>query len=33
MTQVTDHGEGLHSIKVPVPVPDNPLGHTLPAHQ
>ena len=31
MTQVTDHGEGLHGIKVPIP--DNPLGHTLLAHQ
>ncbi|MFB6813386.1 MBL fold metallo-hydrolase [Streptomyces sp. NPDC056347] len=27
MTQVTDHGGGVHSIKVPIP--DNPLGHTL----
>ncbi|MGW8889020.1 MBL fold metallo-hydrolase [Streptomyces sp. NPDC055749] len=27
MTQVTDHGGGIHSIKVPIP--DNPLGHTL----
>ncbi|MFE9372354.1 MBL fold metallo-hydrolase [Streptomyces sp. NPDC006711] len=25
--QVTDHGGGVHSIKVPIP--DNPLGHTL----
>ncbi|CAO0833616.1 hypothetical protein SMICM17S_04140 [Streptomyces microflavus] len=27
VTQVTDHGGGVHSIKVPIP--DNPLGHTL----
>ncbi|WP_432175157.1 MBL fold metallo-hydrolase [Streptomyces sp. Tue6028] len=27
MTQVTDHGGGVRSIKVPIP--DNPLGHTL----
>ncbi|MEU9758679.1 MBL fold metallo-hydrolase [Streptomyces sp. NPDC047987] len=27
MTQVTDHGGGVHSIEVPIP--DNPLGHTL----
>ncbi|MFF9072680.1 MBL fold metallo-hydrolase [Streptomyces sp. NPDC014735] len=27
MTQVTDHGGGVHSIKVPIP--DNPLGHTV----
>ncbi|MFE1952429.1 MULTISPECIES: MBL fold metallo-hydrolase [Streptomyces] len=27
MTQVTDHGGGVHSIRVPIP--DNPLGHTL----
>ncbi|MEV7418455.1 MBL fold metallo-hydrolase [Streptomyces sp. NPDC089919] len=26
-TQVTDHGGGVHAIKVPIP--DNPLGHTL----
>ncbi|MGW1291797.1 MBL fold metallo-hydrolase [Streptomyces sp. NPDC002533] len=26
-TQVADHGGGVHSIKVPIP--DNPLGHTL----
>lgn len=26
-TQVTDHGGGVHSIEVPIP--DNPLGHTL----
>ncbi|MEV5610413.1 MBL fold metallo-hydrolase [Streptomyces sp. NPDC052225] len=26
-TQVTDHGGGVHSIRVPIP--DNPLGHTL----
>ncbi|WP_328313182.1 MBL fold metallo-hydrolase [Streptomyces sp. NBC_00442] len=25
--QVSDHGGGVHSIKVPIP--DNPLGHTL----
>ncbi|MFC7308513.1 MBL fold metallo-hydrolase [Streptomyces monticola] len=27
MTQVTEHGGGVWSIKVPIP--DNPLGHTL----
>lgn len=27
MTQVTDHGGGVWSIEVPIP--DNPLGHTL----
>jgi glyoxylase-like metal-dependent hydrolase (beta-lactamase superfamily II) len=27
MTQVTDHGGGVWSLKVPIP--DNPLGHTL----
>ncbi|MFD5626958.1 MBL fold metallo-hydrolase [Streptomyces sp. NPDC127072] len=27
MTQVTDHGGGVRSIRVPIP--DNPLGHTL----
>ncbi|MEV6651069.1 MBL fold metallo-hydrolase [Streptomyces sp. NPDC051219] len=27
MTQVSDHGGGVWSIKVPIP--DNPLGHTL----
>ncbi|WP_392967981.1 MBL fold metallo-hydrolase [Streptomyces sp. LN245] len=27
MTQVTDHGGGVRSISVPIP--DNPLGHTL----
>ncbi|TLS47273.1 MBL fold metallo-hydrolase [Streptomyces montanus] len=27
MTQVTDHGGGVRSLKVPIP--DNPLGHTL----
>lgn len=27
MTQVINHGGGVHSIKVPIP--DNPLGHTL----
>jgi glyoxylase-like metal-dependent hydrolase (beta-lactamase superfamily II) len=27
MRQVTDHGDGVWSI--PVPIPDNPLGHTL----
>ncbi|ULR50284.1 MBL fold metallo-hydrolase [Streptomyces deccanensis] len=27
MTQVTDHGGGVRSIEVPIP--DNPLGHTL----
>ncbi|MCX4822745.1 MBL fold metallo-hydrolase [Streptomyces sp. NBC_01142] len=27
MTQVTDHGAGVWSIEVPIP--DNPLGHTL----
>jgi glyoxylase-like metal-dependent hydrolase (beta-lactamase superfamily II) len=27
MTQVTDHGGGVWSIRVPIP--DNPLGHTL----
>ncbi|MBD2827289.1 MBL fold metallo-hydrolase [Streptomyces globisporus] len=27
MTRVTDHGGGVHSIEVPIP--DNPLGHTL----
>jgi len=27
MTQVTDHGGGVRSIKVPIP--NNPLGHTL----
>ncbi|MGW1888861.1 MBL fold metallo-hydrolase [Streptomyces sp. NPDC002004] len=27
MTQVTDHGGGVHSLRVPIP--DNPLGHTL----
>ncbi|MER5933301.1 MBL fold metallo-hydrolase [Streptomyces sp. NPDC002054] len=26
-TQVTDHGGGVHALKVPIP--DNPLGHTL----
>ncbi|WP_442804694.1 MBL fold metallo-hydrolase, partial [Streptomyces luteogriseus] len=27
MTQVTDHGGGVRSLRVPIP--DNPLGHTL----
>lgn len=27
MTQVTDHGGGIRSIRVPIP--DNPLGYTL----
>ena len=27
MAQVTDHGGGVRSIRVPIP--DNPLGHTL----
>ncbi|WP_159052958.1 MBL fold metallo-hydrolase, partial [Streptomyces scabiei] len=27
MTHVTDHGGGVRSIEVPIP--DNPLGHTL----
>ncbi|MER6914300.1 MBL fold metallo-hydrolase [Streptomyces sp. NPDC000594] len=27
MAEVTDHGGGVHSIRVPIP--DNPLGHTL----
>ncbi|GAB2750373.1 MBL fold metallo-hydrolase [Streptomyces bullii] len=27
MTQVHDHGGGVHSLRVPIP--DNPLGHTL----
>lgn len=27
MTQVIDHGGGVHSVEVPIP--DNPLGHTL----
>ncbi|MEU0377648.1 MBL fold metallo-hydrolase [Streptomyces cyaneofuscatus] len=27
VAQVADHGGGVHSIKVPIP--DNPLGHTL----
>ncbi|WP_030702257.1 MULTISPECIES: MBL fold metallo-hydrolase [unclassified Streptomyces] len=27
MTRVTDHGGGVHSIEVPIP--DNPLAHTL----
>ncbi|MFE0739620.1 MBL fold metallo-hydrolase, partial [Streptomyces sp. NPDC058855] len=27
MTQVYDHGGGVRALRVPIP--DNPLGHTL----